>query len=235
MGLVLAGLPVLSGKLHYGAAIGMGVFAIYILLIVLQTSSHFWKHKAIVVIGPYCIVFFWIYWFSGFLNSQIWPLQKEAVYVRIDMINICLAIAGSFMPARLLFPQNIQRLLGSMVSLITVAGILSVLFFQSSPLLWWGYLLFGWGCGTAIAVRAWQVKRGLWLLLCVGIVYTTGGIIYKLQEPNMAPAILGWHNTFHVFTIGAQALYLVFICVYILEIKFTWKILRRKIRDNRHD
>jgi hemolysin III len=54
--------------------------------------------------------------------------------------------------------------------------------------------------GAAIGIA------GLTLLGLGGLFYTAGGVVYALRRPDPAPAVLGYHEVFHILVIVAAAL-----------------------------
>lgn len=126
---------------------------------------------------------------------------------RFDHANIYLIIAGTYTPIAVLALDGAA----SLAVLITIwTGAALGVFFRTTWLnaprwLYTGlYILLGWiavfflpqlitGAGIAAAV----------LIICGGILYTIGGVIYALKRPNPSQQWFGFHELFHSFTIAA--------------------------------
>ena len=57
---------------------------------------------------------------------------------------------------------------------------------------------------------------GLTLVLVGGLFYSVGGIVYALKRPDPRPAVLGYHELFHLCTIAAAACQYVAIAFFVL-------------------
>jgi len=79
------------------------------------------------------------------------------------------------------------------------------------------YVVVGW---SALAVVP-QLYRalggaGFGLLLAGGACYTAGAVVYALRRPDPAPAVFGYHEVFHAFTVAGAALHFAVIALYAL-------------------
>lgn len=79
------------------------------------------------------------------------------------------------------------------------------------------YVVVGW---SAVAVVPQLLRSlggvGFGLLVAGGACYTAGAIVYALRRPDPAPAIFGYHEVFHAFTLAGAALQFVVVAGYVL-------------------
>jgi hemolysin III len=58
--------------------------------------------------------------------------------------------------------------------------------------------------------------NGIALLLAGGVLYTAGAFVYALRRPDPKPAVLGYHELFHLCTLGAAACQYAAIAFFVL-------------------
>jgi hemolysin III len=71
------------------------------------------------------------------------------------------------------------------------------------------YVVVGWSLSIALP----QLFTGLGplgfaLVLAGGCAYTAGAVVYALKRPDPWPAVFGYHEVFHLFTIIGAGLHL---------------------------
>ncbi|QSB06792.1 PAQR family membrane homeostasis protein TrhA [Natronoglycomyces albus] len=126
---------------------------------------------------------------------------------RFDHANIYLIIAGTYTPIALIALEGTPRII--VLATIWIGATAGVIFrtaWTAAPRwLYTGlYIALGWiaiffipqllqGAGITATI----------LVICGGILYTIGGIIYALKRPNPSPQWFGFHELFHSFTIAA--------------------------------
>ena len=129
---------------------------------------------------------------------------------RLDHSMIFVLIAGSYTPFAVLV------LHGTIATALLIAawsgaalGVAFNLLWTNAPLWLRAALCIGLGwiavaalpqLGAAIGIA------GLTLLGLGGVLYTAGGVVYALRRPDPAPAVLGYHEVFHILVILAAAL-----------------------------
>lgn len=133
-------------------------------------------------------------------------IAKESVIVflrRIDHSMIFILIAGSYTPFCLISLNGVTGwVIFGIVSLIALLGIIFKMIWFHCPR-WISTLLYigmGWIIIFAFSPLADVLsKKGLFLLLLGGILYTIGGIIYAIKPKFLQFKHLGFHEIFHVF------------------------------------
>ncbi|QRV01949.1 hemolysin III family protein [Arcanobacterium phocisimile] len=160
-----------------------------------------------------CLVFlaasFLLFANSGIYHIGAWSPRVEGILRRIDHANIFLLIAGTYTPlAVLLLDQRDQLTVLLIVWGGAIAGSLMHIFWPTSPR-WLNvplYIALGW-------VAVWYLPdfwvNGspviVWLILAGGISYTLGALCYAFQRPNPWPNLWGFHEFFHLGTLGGFA------------------------------
>jgi hemolysin III len=79
------------------------------------------------------------------------------------------------------------------------------------------YVVVGW---SAVAVIPQLVRSlggaGFGLLVAGGVCYTAGAVVYALRRPDPAPAVFGFHEVFHAFTLVGATLQFIVVAGYVL-------------------
>lgn len=145
------------------------------------------------------------------------PSRATPVLKRLDHGTILLAIAGTYTAVTALAVEHPRRgqLLLAMWVLATIGMVVQVLIVSAPRWLGAvGYLVVGWFAvfdlpaylrGTTTAEFTWVVVGGL--------LYTAGAIVYALKKPNPSPAVFGYHEVFHAFTVVAAAAHFVSVAL----------------------
>jgi hemolysin III len=139
---------------------------------------------------------------------------------RADHSTIFFAIAGTYTAvAGLALTGWSRTLVLSLVWVGAAGGIALRQLWLDAPK--WAvavpYVVVGW---SALAVVP-QLYRalggaGFGLLLAGGACYTAGAVVYALRRPDPAPAVFGYHEVFHAFTVAGAALHFAVIALYAL-------------------
>jgi hemolysin III len=78
----------------------------------------------------------------------------------------------------------------------------------------------GIGLGWVGVVAFTQLAKvgfgGITLVVAGGVLYTAGALIYALKRPDPKPAVLGYHELFHLCTLGAAACQYIAIAFFVL-------------------
>jgi hemolysin III len=143
---------------------------------------------------------------SGIYHVGNWGPVAANVLRRLDHSNIALIIAGTYTPLTVLaLPSSTGRILLLVIWAATVLAIGLRMIWLNAPR--WSYVpiyvALGWAAlwfmpqfgrtgGPAVVV----------LLLVGGAFYTAGAVIYALKRPNLWPTWFGFHELFHVCTVG---------------------------------
>jgi len=59
---------------------------------------------------------------------------------------------------------------------------------------------------------------GFALVLGGGLLYTLGAVVYALKWPDPWPLSFGYHEIFHLFTVGGAACHLAAIAFYVVPL-----------------
>ncbi|QJC22396.1 PAQR family membrane homeostasis protein TrhA [Arcanobacterium buesumense] len=160
-----------------------------------------------------CLVFmlasFFLFTNSGIYHIGTWSPKADAVLRRIDHSNIFFLIAGTYTPlsVMLLSPRK-QLTVLLIVWGSAFFGALSRIFWLNAPRFLYVplYIALGW-------IAVWYLPdfwaNGspaiVWLVLAGGISYTVGAVFYTFKWPNPWPRMWGFHEFFHLGTLGGFA------------------------------
>lgn len=162
---------------------------------------------------------------SAVYHRGTWSPRTLAVLRRLDHSNIFLVIAGTYTPlAVLLLPDPTRWILLAVVWGGALIGIGLRVFWLSAPrwlyvpiylaLGWvavWFLPAFGRAAGPAV----------MWLVIAGGACYTLGAVVYGAKRPNPSPRWFGFHEIFHVGTLGGYTCHAIAIFLTIGELRST--------------
>lgn len=144
---------------------------------------------------------------SALLHRGSWSPPVENLFRRLDHANIYLIIAGTYTPfAVLALPPDQGRTLLLIVWSGAVAGVVLRVFWTAAPrwLTTSLYVLVGW---IAVLFLPGLIEGGgafvVTLIIIGGLLYTGGAVVYATKRPNPSPAVFGFHEVFHAFTVAA--------------------------------
>jgi len=148
---------------------------------------------------------------SALYHRGTWAPRADAWMRRLDHAMIFFLIAGTYTPISLLMlPRPKGLVLLALVWGASLAGIIVNLTWTSasrlvSPAL---YLVVGWIALAALPDLVASVSLPTLLLLTSGgVVYSVGALVYATRRPNPDPAVFGYHEVFHAFTVAAACLH----------------------------
>ncbi len=138
-----------------------------------------------------------------------WSEKVHSILRRIDHSNIFLLIGGTYTPLSVaLLDTPTRNLVLGIVWGGAALGIGLSVFWPTAPRWLYVplYVALGWVAiwflptfwntgGPAIA----------WLLIAGGLLYTVGALFYGLRWPNPWPKVWGFHEFFHLCTVGGYA------------------------------
>jgi hemolysin III len=152
---------------------------------------------------------------SGIYHRGTWGPRGHAVLRRMDHANIYVFIAATYTPlALILLDGASQVILLTVIWAAALGGLFFRLFWLSAPRWLYTvlYVVMGW---TALGwLGAFYHAAGLAVLILImagGICYTLGAVVYARKWPNPSPSWFGFHEIFHVGTIGGFACHCVAI------------------------
>ncbi len=154
---------------------------------------------------------------SAVYHRGTWSARVAAVLRRLDHANIFLLIAGTYTPlAVLLLPRSTATTLLLVVWGGALVGILLRVFWMGAPRWLYVpiYLALGW-------VAVWFLpafwREGspaiVWLVIAGGLSYTAGAVVYGTKRPNPSPRWFGFHEIFHLGTIGGYVCHFIAVAL----------------------
>ncbi len=163
----------------------------------------------------------WLFGVSGLYHVVTWPPRRRAMLRRLDHANIFVLVAATYTPVMLTLTSPAWGITivsvvwalalaggaGSLTRLVLPRGALAAL-----------YVLLGWVSVVAMPVIAASVGvGGLMLLLCGGLLYSAGAVVYAVRRPALVPAWFGYHELFHALVIAANGLFFAFMVVEVVH------------------
>jgi hemolysin III len=77
-------------------------------------------------------------------------------------------------------------------------------------------ITLGWVGAAAFPQLLKLSTVALLLVVAGGILYTAGAVIYARRRPDPKPHVFGYHELFHVLTLGAASCQYVVVAFYVL-------------------
>jgi len=159
---------------------------------------------------------------SSMYHRVRWNDRGRSIMGRLDHSAIFLAIAGAYTPVVVVALDGSQRVAvlvavwgGSIVGItlewlpVTVprAAFTAV------------YVIVGWSAVIALPQLYDSLGAvGFALVLGGGLLYTIGAIVYALKRPDPWPMTFGYHEIFHLFTVGGAGCHLAAIAFYVVPL-----------------
>jgi hemolysin III len=156
---------------------------------------------------------------SALYHRPTWSPTVRSWLARLDHAGIYLLIAGTYTPFGLLVlsPDWAIPVL-AVVYVGAATAILLKLFRPQTPKA--VSAAIGLGLGWVAVAASTELAKvgvaGLTLMIVGGLFYTAGAIIYALRRPDPLPAVLGYHELFHLCTLAAAACQYVAIAFWVL-------------------
>ncbi|MDR3608171.1 MAG: hemolysin III family protein [Oligoflexia bacterium] len=192
--------PRLRGYFHQEAFFtALGACA---LLIAKSSSQRAWIASSIYSLG-----LLFLFGISALYHRPYWEPRARTILRRFDHSAIFILIAGTFTPICLL---SLSETSGHRLLLIiwsaAFLGIFQSVFWTNAPK-WFTalfYVVVGWLALPYLdQLKASLGRKNLSLIVAGGIVYTIGAVFYATKKPKLSPAVFGYHEVFHLFTIIA--------------------------------
>jgi len=204
--------PVLRGVFHE-----VGFFLVLVLSVPLALTADGGKARLAAIVFSACLAA--CFGASALYHRPTWTPAVRSWLARLDHAGIYLLIAGTYTPFGLLVLSK-----GWAIPVLAVvytgaaAAILMKLFWVRSPKVLSALigLSLGWVGMIAITQLAKVGAAGLTLVLVGGLFYTVGGIVYALKRPDPRPAVLGYHELFHLCTVAAAGCQYAAIAFFVL-------------------
>ncbi len=156
---------------------------------------------------------------SALYHRPTWTPRVRAWLARLDHAGVYLLIAGTYVPFGLLVMSP-----GWAVPVLSVvwsgalAAIVLKLFWVRAPK-WLSAaigLLLGWVGAVAFSQLLKVEFVGVLLVVAGGLLYSAGAVVYARRRPDPAPQVFGYHELFHVFTLGAAGCQFAAVAFYVL-------------------
>jgi hemolysin III len=207
--------PLLRGALHQMA---FSVSLVVGTLLIIGADGAHRQVAASVFAGSVAVCF----GASALYHRVTWTPGLRPWMRRVDHAGIYLLIAGTYTPVCLLVLDPAWRLV--VLAIVYVGAGAAVVFkfaWVDAPK-WLAAAIgiaLGWG---ALAVLPQLVDRlnpaAVGLLGAGGLAYTAGAVVYARGRPSPAPAVFGYHELFHAFSIVAVACQYVAIAFFVIRV-----------------
>jgi hemolysin III len=204
--------PRLRGVFHEGA-----FYAAVTLAVPLALTAEPGRARVSAIVFSSCLA--GCFGASALYHRPTWSPRIRPWLARLDHAGIYLLIAGTYTPFGLLVLSPGWAI---PVLAIVYAGaataILLKLFRPQTPKAVSAVigLALGWVAVVASTELAKVGAAGLTLILVGGAFYTVGAIVYALRRPDPRPAVLGYHELFHLCTLAAAGCQYVAIAFWVL-------------------
>jgi hemolysin III len=194
--------PKLRGRLHLLAAL-VSVGGLVWLVRAAEST------EATVAAWVYGISALLLYATSGTYHCFARTQRARRIMQRADHSMIYLLIAGTYTPVCLAaLPRTVGLPLLAFIWLLALVGVTCKLLAgprlmrASSGL----YVAMGWVAMVALPSLLDHLRPAELVLLGVGgLLYTIGAVVLYLRRPDPRPAVFGYHEVWHAFTVAAAA------------------------------
>lgn len=204
--------PKLRGWIHLGMA-PIALIAGIILVVLAPTPM------GKLVTAVYAVTGLLLFSVSAIYHRGTWSPKVRMLLKRLDHTNIMLVIAGSYTPlAWALLPQQKATWLLAAIWTGAILGVAFRVLWTNAPR--WLYVPIYIVLGLAALIFIgdfFAANVPAAILLCIGgALYIIGAVIYALKRPNPSPRWFGFHEIFHVFTVGGFVCHFIAIALAIL-------------------
>lgn len=144
---------------------------------------------------------------SGAYHRIDWSLEWALRMKRADHVAILVLLAGTYTPVALVVLDGWLRttvLLGSWASVVFGMLAAAAGLFERRGVALVSYIVLGWAA-VLMAPTLWsRLSTGEFTLVVVGgLLYTIGAVGLAVRWPDPDPAVFGYHEVWHVFTVLA--------------------------------
>ena len=216
---VVNALPTLRPKPRWRGVLHLGAFPISVVLgsvLVVAADGPEARISSAVYAFSCCLLF----GVSALYHRGHWSPRTRALLQRLDHTNIFVIIAGTYTPFAVLALSGLTReLVLATVWGGALAGTVLNLTWPSAPR-WLNvplYVALGW---VALPLLPSLVRTAGWfataLIALGGIFYTVGAVVYARKRPDPNPAVFGYHEIFHAFTLAGYLTQYVAVAIVVL-------------------
>jgi hemolysin III len=156
---------------------------------------------------------------SALYHRPTWRPNMRAWLARLDHGGVYLLIAGTYAPFGLLVMSTTWAV--PVLSVVWGGALLAILL----KLVWvqapkWLSAIIGIGLGWVAAAAFPQLLKvqplGILLVIVGGLLYTAGAVVYARRRPDPVPHVFGYHELFHVLTLGGVTCHYAAIAFFVL-------------------
>jgi hemolysin III len=206
--------PLLRGLLHLGAFVVALCLGVALVLVAGRPGAPAFAVYGLAVAG--------LFGASALYHRGRWQAAARARLQRVDHSMIFVLIAGTYTPVCVHVLDG--RLGAALLAVVWGGALIGVaLELRSNPTprgvgvaL---YIALGWVAVLAmpavIGELGWVAAA---LLILGGLLYTVGAVIYARRRPDPLPAVFGYHEVFHAFTIAGAALHYAVIAFWVVPL-----------------
>ena len=159
------------------------------------------------------------------LGHGHFPKLVDDVLCRIDYSNIFLVIAGTCTP--FLFALNNKPLCWTYMGILWITAAIGTIVHLLYPVgLDWlftiAYIILGLAPVTIIYsfwVSPFVGPVPTILVICGGACYIAGAVCFALRKPNPVPRWFGYHELFHLGTIGGYVCHVIALFMVVLQMR----------------
>jgi hemolysin III len=204
--------PRLRGVFHEG-----GFYAALALAVPLALMAEPGRGRVSAIVFSACLA--GCFGASALYHRPTWQPVARSWFARLDHAGIYLLIAGTYTPIGLIIMSRAWAIpVLSVVYAGAAAAILLKLFWVKAPKAL--SAIIGLALGWVGVVAYSQIGKigvaGIALILLGGLFYTVGAVVYARRRPDPLPAVLGYHELFHICTIAAAACHWTAIAFFVL-------------------
>lgn len=196
--------PRWRGVSHEIAAIVFPVLGT-ILVVVADTPAARWS------VLVYTLGVTAMYATSALYHRGHWQPDVRRRLRRLDHSMILVGIASTYTPIAVIgLDSRSARILLGIVWPLAIAGIMVRMFWLHAPrwLVAAVYIVIGWTAIAFVPVLWHQLGVVTFVLvLCGGIVYSAGAIVYATRRPDPVPEVFGFHEVFHALVLLAGLIF----------------------------
>jgi hemolysin III len=204
--------PRLRGVFHEG-----GFYAAVVLAVPLALTAEPGRGRVSAIVFSACLA--GCFGASALYHRPTWQPVARSWLARLDHAGIYLLIAGTYTPIGLIIMSRAWAIpVLSVVYAGAAAAILLKLFWVQAPKVLSAILglALGWVGVVAYSQIGKIGAAGIALILLGGLFYTVGAVVYARRRPDPLPAVLGYHELFHICTIAAAACHWAAIAFFVL-------------------
>lgn len=204
--------PKLRGVFHE-----IGFYAAAVIGVVLIVTAEPGKARIAAAIFASCVAM--CFGASALYHRPTWTPRARAWLARLDHAGVYLLIAGTYAPFGLIVMSRGWAI--PVLAIVWGGALLASLlklFWVRAPK-WLSAAIgvtLGWVGAAAFPQLLKLSTVALVLVVAGGILYTAGAVVYARRRPDPKPNVFGYHELFHVLTVGASACQYVAVAFYVL-------------------